>query len=64
MMVMRVGEFNLRAFLCGGVGLGPMVGTLAIIIYSVGMLGKFYSEAVETIDPRVGYLPFSCVDIR
>jgi phosphonate transport system permease protein len=40
-------------FFVVAVGLGPMAGTLAIIIYSVGMLGKFYSEAVETIDPRV-----------
>jgi phosphonate transport system permease protein len=40
-------------FFVVAVGLGPMAGTLAIIIYSTGILGKFYSEAVETIDPRV-----------
>jgi phosphonate transport system permease protein len=34
------------------VGLGPLAGTLAIILYSAGMLGKFYSEAIEAIDPR------------
>jgi phosphonate transport system permease protein len=34
------------------VGLGPLAGTLAITIYSIGMLGKFYAEAIEAIDPR------------
>lgn len=34
------------------VGLGPLAGTLAVSIYSTGMLGKFYAEAIETIDPR------------
>jgi phosphonate transport system permease protein len=35
------------------VGLGPLAGTLAITLYSVGMLGKFYAEAIEAIDPRI-----------
>ena len=34
------------------VGLGPLAGTLAIVVYTVGMLGKFYAEAVEAIDSR------------
>lgn len=40
-------------FFVVAVGLGPLAGTLAIIIYSTGILAKFYSEAVETIDPKV-----------
>ncbi len=39
-------------FFVSAVGLGPLAGTLATILYSVGMLGKFYSEAIETIDPK------------
>jgi phosphonate transport system permease protein len=39
-------------FFVAAVGLGPLAGTLATAIYSVGMLGKFFSEAVEAIDPR------------
>jgi phosphonate transport system permease protein len=31
-------------------GLGPMAGVLAIMIHSVGALGKLYSEIVENID--------------
>lgn len=33
------------------VGLGPMSGVLALIIFSVGMMGKLLSEAVEAVDP-------------
>ena len=39
-------------FFVAAVGLGPLAGTLATAIYSSGMLGKFFSEAVEAIDPR------------
>ncbi len=39
-------------FFVAAVGLGPLAGTLATAVYSVGMLGKFFSEAVEAIDPR------------
>jgi phosphonate transport system permease protein len=33
------------------VGIGPFAGVLAIIIHSIGALGKLYSEAIESIDP-------------
>jgi len=33
------------------VGLGPFAGMLAIMIHSVGALGKLYSESIEAIDP-------------
>jgi phosphonate transport system permease protein len=33
------------------VGLGPMAGVLALIIFSVGVMGKLLSEAVEAVEP-------------
>ncbi|MBR1211952.1 phosphonate ABC transporter, permease protein PhnE [Bradyrhizobium sp. JYMT SZCCT0180] len=33
-------------------GLGPMAGVIAIMIHSVGALGKLYSEIVENIDMK------------
>jgi phosphonate transport system permease protein len=33
----------------GAVGLGPLPGVLAIAFHSSGMLGKFYSEAIEAV---------------
>lgn len=33
------------------VGLGPFPGVLALALHSAGMLGKFYAEAIENIDP-------------
>lgn len=39
-------------FFVAAVGLGPLAGTLATAIYSAGMLGKFFSEAIESIDER------------
>ncbi|MFQ5895397.1 MAG: phosphonate ABC transporter, permease protein PhnE [Nitrospinota bacterium] len=37
-------------FFVAAVGLGPLPGTLATAVYGMGMLGKFYAEAVESID--------------
>lgn len=36
-----------------GVGPGPLAGALALSIYTAGVLGKLYSEIVESVDPRV-----------
>jgi phosphonate transport system permease protein len=33
-------------------GLGPPAGTLALGIYTIGYLAKFYQEAIESVDPR------------
>ena len=33
------------------VGLGPMPGVLALIIFCVGVMGKLIAEAVEAVDP-------------
>ncbi len=32
------------------VGIGPFAGVLALLIHSIGSLGKLYSEAIESID--------------
>jgi phosphonate transport system permease protein len=41
------GFFFVTAF-----GLGPLAGVAALTMASVGLLGKFYSEAVESIDEK------------
>ena len=33
------------------IGLGPFAGVLALAIHTFGVLGKVFSEAIETIDP-------------
>ncbi|MBD1936774.1 phosphonate ABC transporter, permease protein PhnE [Microcoleus sp. FACHB-68] len=33
-------------------GLGAPAGTLAVSIYTIGYLGKFYQEAIESVEPR------------
>ncbi|QPB24514.1 phosphonate ABC transporter, permease protein PhnE [Rhizobium sp. 007] len=33
------------------VGLGPFAGVLGMILHSIGVIGKLYSEAIETLDP-------------
>lgn len=34
------------------IGLGAPAGTLAVGIYTIGYLAKFYQEAIEAVDPR------------
>jgi len=33
------------------VGIGPFAGVMALVLHSVGAMGKLYSEAIESIDP-------------
>lgn len=33
-------------------GVGPLAGVLAIVIHTVGALGKLFSEVIENIDPK------------
>lgn len=40
----------LALFFVSAVGLGPFPGTLALAIHSVGMLGKLFADAIESID--------------
>ncbi len=35
------------------VGLGPLAGTLALAVYTVGYLAKLYAEILEGVDPEV-----------
>jgi phosphonate transport system permease protein len=32
------------------VGIGPFAGMMAIVLHSIGAMGKLYSEAIESID--------------
>lgn len=34
------------------VGIGPVAGVIALMLATVGLLSKFYAEAVESIDPK------------
>jgi phosphonate transport system permease protein len=34
------------------VGFGALPGVLALALHSTGMVGKFYAEAIEHVDPR------------
>jgi len=38
--------------LIAAVGLGAIQGVFAIAIHSIGMLGRFFAEAIEEIDPK------------
>ncbi|MFN0071773.1 MAG: phosphonate ABC transporter, permease protein PhnE [Chloroflexota bacterium] len=33
------------------VGIGPFAGVMALVIHSIGAMGKLYSESIESIDP-------------
>jgi len=35
------------------VGANPLAGVIALTLYSLGYLGKFYSDAFESVDPEV-----------
>jgi phosphonate transport system permease protein len=38
-------------FFVAAVGLGPFPGVLAVVVYTVTVLAKLYSEAIEAMDP-------------
>jgi phosphonate transport system permease protein len=46
-------EIMLAIIFVASVGMGPYAGVLAIGIHSIGMLGKLYSEVIESIDMSV-----------
>lgn len=46
-----VSEMVFGLIFVAAVGLGPFPGVLALALHSAGMLGKFYAEAIENIDP-------------
>lgn len=48
--IRAVDALILALFFVSAVGLGPFPGTLALGIHSVGMLGKLFADAIESID--------------
>lgn len=44
-------EFVLALIFVAAVGLGPFPGILALAVYTAGILGKLFSEAIEVVDP-------------
>jgi len=47
-----VPEIILGILFVAAVGFGALPGVLALALHSVGMVGKFYAEAIEHVDPR------------
>lgn len=49
-VVRSVNELILALVFVSAVGLGPFPGVLALALHGMGMLGKFFAEAIEEID--------------
>ena len=47
-----VPEIIMGVLFVAAVGFGALPGVLALGLHSVGMVGKFYAEAVEHVDPK------------
>jgi phosphonate transport system permease protein len=47
-----VPEIILGIIFVAAVGFGALPGVLALALHSVGMVGKFYAEAIEHVDPK------------
>lgn len=50
--VRSVPSIVLGLFFVAATGLGAPAGTLALSIYTIGYLAKFYQQAIEAVDPR------------
>jgi phosphonate transport system permease protein len=46
-----INELVFALVFVAAVGLGPLPGVLALAVHTAGMLGKFYAEAMEGVDP-------------
>lgn len=46
-----INEIIFALIFVAAVGLGPFAGVLALTVHGAGMLGKFFAEAIEEIDP-------------
>jgi len=46
-----INEIIFALIFVAAVGLGPFAGVLALAIHGAGMLGKFFAEAIEEIEP-------------
>lgn len=47
-----VPELIMGIIFVAAVGFGALPGVLALALHSVGMVGKFYAEAIEHVDPK------------
>ena len=47
-----VPEIIMGIIFVAAVGFGALPGVLALALHSVGMVGKFYAEAIEHVDPN------------
>lgn len=47
-----VPEIILGIIFVAAVGFGALPGVLALTLHSIGMVGKFYAEAIEHVDPK------------
>jgi phosphonate transport system permease protein len=47
-----VPEIIMGVIFVAAVGFGALPGVLALALHSTGMVGKFYAEAIEHVDPR------------
>jgi phosphonate transport system permease protein len=47
-----VPEIILGIIFVAAVGFGALPGVLALALHSTGMVGKFYAEAIEHVDPK------------
>jgi phosphonate transport system permease protein len=63
-----VPELIMGILFVAAVGFGALPGVLALALHSVGMMGKFYAEAIEHVDPKpleaaraAGAAPFQVV---
>jgi phosphonate transport system permease protein len=50
--VRSIPSIVLGLFFVAATGLGAAAGTLALGIYTIGYLAKFYQEAIESVEPR------------
>lgn len=67
-LLRSVPEIILGVLFVAAVGFGALPGVLALALHSVGMVGKFYAEAIEHVDPKpleaaraAGATPFQVV---
>jgi phosphonate transport system permease protein len=51
-LLRSVPEIIMGIIFVAAVGFGALPGVLALGLHSVGMVGKFYSEAIEHVDPK------------
>ena len=51
-LLRSVPEIIMGIVFVAAVGFGALPGVLALGLHSVGMVGKFYAEAIEHVDPR------------